>query len=146
MNALKNIFGNFLLYQITPHEKQTHFYQILTKYCKTKHNRILYKQVKLISGEQLLQKLVNILMEMFTKDTDLQSYDVNSYCCSGRTTILCWKQRNQNWQTFVRNCVLEIRSLTSPNVWCHSPGTLNTEFQELSITSKRCYSMKRLLK
>ncbi|CAL1282299.1 unnamed protein product [Larinioides sclopetarius] len=39
-------------------------------------------------------------------------------------TALCWIQRNQNWGTFIQNRVKEIRSLTSPAVWPHVPGTL----------------------
>ncbi|GFW41337.1 integrase catalytic domain-containing protein [Trichonephila clavipes] len=56
---------------------------------------------------------------------DLKHYDVKIDCWTDSTTALCWIQRQQNWGTFVQNRVQEIRSLTSPAMWRHIPGTLD---------------------
>lgn len=72
---------------------------------------------------------------------DLQLYNVNIYCWTDSTTVLCWIRRDQNWGTFVQNRVREIRTLTSPNAWQHIPGALNIA----DVASRGC-SVEQLLK
>ncbi|GBM78279.1 hypothetical protein AVEN_46982-1, partial [Araneus ventricosus] len=66
-------------------------------------------------GARLLSSVIN----------DLKLCSVNIYCWTDSTTHCAGLQRDQNWGTFVQNRVREIRSLTSPTVWRHVPGTLN---------------------
>ncbi|GFX86109.1 uncharacterized protein TNCV_2341781 [Trichonephila clavipes] len=60
-----------------------------------------------------------------TTKIDLGLENVPIYCWSDSVNALYWIKRKENWGTFVNNRVQEIRRLTNPEDWKHTPGILN---------------------
>lgn len=66
----------------------------------------------------ILARLVSTVVPLIT---NLQEV----HCWTDSITVLHWIQNNHVWRQYVQHQVDEIRQLTNPNSWKHSPGYLN---------------------
>jgi hypothetical protein len=58
------------------------------------------------------------------------------------TAVLCWIKNDQAWKQYVRNRVMEIRSLTSIESWRFCPGTQNPIFHHVGSKQRNWCPMK----
>ncbi|UYV65019.1 hypothetical protein LAZ67_3002845 [Cordylochernes scorpioides] len=56
---------------------------------------------------------------------DLKFEDMERFYWTDSMNALHWIKGKDNWATFVMNRVMEIRSLSETEDWCHVPGCLN---------------------